>query len=167
MHSRALPWCTLARKADERLEPSLARSQQSNMPLWGTSRDSKKWNQNCSEIHSTWPAWIIGYDRGTPSLFTGAGQSIDSFDIDGVSVTYGSPRQHIWSFSGGLDEVISVNACPCVAGCTAGNRIPSFVCQNYFCEAGISRFSCGDPLWDGHVIKWAVITITTFFVNHK
>ena len=127
------------------------------MPLWGTSRDSKKWNQNCStesapRFNSTWPAWIIGYKRGTPSLFTGAGQSIDSFYLGGVSVTHGSPRQHIWSFSGGLDEVISVNACPCVTG----NRIPSFVGRNYFCEAGITRYSSGfalwpdgDPLWDG------------------
>ena len=99
---------------------------------------------------------IIGYERGTPSLFTGPGQSIDAFYLDGVSVTHGSPRQHIWSFGGGLDEVSSVFACPCVTGSTAGNRIPSFVGQNYFCEAGINRYSGGfpfwpngDPLWDG------------------
>ena len=72
--------------------------------------------------------------------------------LGGVSVTHGSPRQHIWSFSGGLDEVISVNACPCVTG----NHIPSFVGRNYFSEAGITRYSSGfalwpdgDPLWDG------------------
>ena len=64
-------------------------------------------------------------------------------------MTHGSPRQHIWSFGGGLDEVNSAYACPCVTGSTAGDCIPSFVGQNYFCEAGIPRFSCGDPLWDG------------------
>ena len=96
------------------------------------------------------------YERGTPSLFTGAGRSIDTFYIDGVSVTHSSPRQHIWSFGGGLDEVSSVWACPCVTGSTAGDRISSFVGQNYFCESGITRFSSGyifwpngDPLWDG------------------
>ena len=107
-------------------------------------------------FNSTWPAWIIGYERGTPSLFTGAGQSIDTFYIDGVSLTHGSPRQHIWSFGGGLDEVNSAYSCPCVTGSATGNRIPSFVGRNYFCEAGIPRYSSGvtfwpngDPLWDG------------------
>ena len=112
------------------------------------STGSEQYDQVCGRI--------IGYEIATPSLFTGAGQSIDTPYIDGVSVTYGSPRQHIWSFGGGLDEVSSVNACPCVTGSTAGSRIPSFVGQNYFCEAGITRYSGGfafwpngDPLWDG------------------
>ena len=47
---------------------------------------------------------IIGYQISTPDAFNGAGQSIDTYYLDGVSVTYGSPRQHIWSFAGGLDE---------------------------------------------------------------
>ena len=100
---------------------------------------------------------IIGYQSASPSLFTGAGQSIDTFYLDGVSVTHGSPRQHIWSFGGGVDEVSSIWACPCVTGSTTASRIPSFVGQNYFCEAGITRwdgrtfvlFPNGDPLWDG------------------
>ena len=49
------------------------------------------------------------------------------------------------------------STCPCVVGSTSGNRIPSFVGQNYFCETGLIRFngvfgvlfSNGDPLWDG------------------
>ena len=47
--------------------------------------------------------------------------------------------------------------CLCVTGSTNGNRISSFVGQNYFCETGITRYngilgtiwSNGDPLWDG------------------
>ena len=112
------------------------------------STGSEQYDQVCGRI--------IGYERGTPSLFTGAGQSIDTFYIDGVSVTHGSPRQHIWSFGGGYDEVISVWACPCVTGSTTGDRIPSFVGQNYFCEAGLTQhhggfalWPDGDPLWDG------------------
>ena len=112
------------------------------------STGSEQYDQVCGRI--------IGYERATPSLFTGAGQSIDSFYIDGVSLTYGFPRQHIWSFGGGFDEVDSINACPCVTGSTAGSRIPSFVGRNYFCETGITRWNGdfafypdGDPLWDG------------------
>ena len=78
--------------------------------------------------------------------------------MDGLSVTHGSPRQHIWSFVGGIDEVTPPFACPCVNGSTTRDRIPSFVGQNYFCESGLTLhsdgingplFSNGDPLWDG------------------
>ena len=103
---------------------------------------------------------IIGYQISTPDAFNGAGQSIDTYYLDGVSVTYGSPRQHIWSFVAGVDEqrTHSGSTCPCVAGSADGNRIPSFVGQNYYCESGLTEFngthagifwSNGDPLWDG------------------
>ena len=100
---------------------------------------------------------IVGYQRGTPDAFRGSSLSIDSYYLDGISVTHGSPRQHIWSFAGGFDEENSIHAtCPCVTGSTNGNNLPSFVGQNYFCEAGITRYSSGyafwpngDPLWDG------------------
>ena len=111
---------------------------------------SEQYDQVCGRI--------IGYQLGSTDSFGGAGLSIDSYYLEGVSVTYGSPRQHIWSFANGLDEVLSVPqyTCPCVPGSTAGNLIPSFVGQNYFCETGINyRFTNGlfypngDPLWDG------------------
>ena len=105
---------------------------------------------------------IIGYQISTPDAFNGASQSIDNIYLDGVSVTHGSPRQHIWSFAGGLDEgntVYRYAPCPCVTGSTNRNRIPSFVGQNYFCESGITLWDTrtlrfwpnGDPLWDGQV----------------
>ena len=116
---------------------------------------SEQYDQVCGRI--------IGYQSGTPDAFGAGGrnfsQSIDSYYVDGVSVTYGSPRQHIWSFVGGLDEGHHTNfvaICPCVNGSTSGTRIPSFVGQNYFCESGITQYSNGhafwpngDPLWDG------------------
>ena len=103
---------------------------------------------------------IIGYQLGTSDAFQyGASRSINSDYLDGVSVTHGYPRQHIWSFACGLDEgntVYPAFTCPCVTGSTA--NIPSFVGQNYFCESGITRWNGsiigtfwpnGDPLWDG------------------
>ena len=100
---------------------------------------------------------IIGYQIGTPDSFAFTSRSIDSYYLDGVSVTHGSSRQHIWSFSAGFDESSNSGlACPCVTGSTSGNRIPSFVGQNYFCETGITQWNNryifypnGDPLWDG------------------
>ena len=114
---------------------------------------SEQYDQVCGRI--------IGYEISTPDAFTGAGELIDSYYLDGVSLTYGSPRQHIWSFAAGHNEgnprpSHPIGMCPCVAGSTNGNRIPSFVGQNYFCETGITQwdgsyifYPDGDPLWDG------------------
>ena len=97
---------------------------------------------------------IIGYQVGAPESFPGL--SINTYYVDGVSVTYGYPRQHIWSFACGVDETnrYSVVNCPCVTGSTV--TVPSFVGRNYFCESGLTRWngnfifhSNGDPLWDG------------------
>ena len=111
---------------------------------------SEQYDQVCGRI--------IGYQLGSPDSFGNASLSIDTYYVDGVSVTHGSPRQHIWSFANGLLEVLSDRyyTCPCVNGSTAGDRIPSFVGQNYFCETGITQWDGGfifwpngDPLWDG------------------
>ena len=115
---------------------------------------SEQYDQVCGRM--------IGYQLNSPDAF-GLGvpippQSIDSYYMDGLSVTHGSPRQHIWSFVGGLDEMSPFYACPCINGSITRNRIPSFVGQNYFCESGLTRysdringplFSNGDPLWNG------------------
>ena len=113
------------------------------------STGSEQYDQVCGRI--------IGYQISSPDAFLGSSRSIDSNYLDGVSLTYGSPRQHIWSFAGGLQEESSSSSCPCVTGSSNGIYIPSFVGQNYFCESGIARwdfrtfalFSNGDPLWDG------------------
>ena len=110
---------------------------------------SQQYNQVCGRI--------IGYMIGHPDAFRGAGSSIDGVYAEGVCVTRGFPRQHVWTFAAGVDEQIGrSNRCPCVNGSTNGNRIPSFVGQNYFCETGITQnpntvtfWPNGDPLWDG------------------
>ena len=114
------------------------------------STGSEQYDQVCGRI--------IGYQLGPSNAFRGSSRSIDSVYTEGVSVTHGSPRQHIWTFAAGADERPVWNICPCVSGSTNGNQIPSFVGQNYFCEAGLIRYSDGingpffsnsDPLWDG------------------
>ena len=113
---------------------------------------SVRYNQVCGRI--------IGYQRGPTSAFHyGSGESINSYHyVEGVSVTRGSPRKHIWTFAAGINEQASYTSqlCPCVAGSTSGSRIPSFVGQNYFCETGRTSgysngvlYPDGDPLWDG------------------
>ena len=116
------------------------------------STGSEQYNQVCGRI--------IGYQIGTPDAFNGAGRSINTPYLDGVSVTIGSPRQHVWSFAAGHDEESTRirSICPCVTGSVDENFIPSFVGQNYLCESGLTQWNGtnagifwpnGDPLWDG------------------
>ena len=87
----------------------------------------------------------------------GKDRSIDGAYIDGVSLTHGSPRQHIWSFTAGLSEFDSrvpyKYACPCDA--FGSPRVPSFVGNDFFCESGNNNgpwkriIYANDPLWDG------------------
>ena len=90
----------------------------------------------------------IGYRFHSVDAF-GQYQSTDSIDnpyLDGLSITHGSPRHHLWSYAAG-------DACPC-APFGRRRQPPSFVQGNYYCESGgagnsESRWYTDNPLWDG------------------
>ena len=125
---------------------------------------------------------IIGYQLGNTDAFLDS-RSFNSY-VDGISVTHGTPRQHIWTFAAGFDELTTLYPyakCPCVAGSTNRNHIPSFVGQNYFCESGLTQhsdginrpfFLNGDPLWDGQgcgPTRWQtrlLLTLQKFNKSH-
>ena len=73
---------------------------------------------------------------------------------DGVSITHGSPREHIWTFGNGhLETAVSKYDCPCNSGNTY-DTTPDYVGDDYYCESGTSTddrstFFPDDPLWDG------------------
>ena len=80
--------------------------------------------------------------------------TIEGAYVAGVSLTHGSPRQHIWTFAAGYSEDIRTrrDICPCDASINI--TIPPFVGEDYFCESGVnSGYAIGfypdDPLWDG------------------
>lgn len=86
---------------------------------------------------------VTGYGIGNPLAF--AETSINDGYLDGVSLTRGSPRQHIWSWATGNLDPRSRSPCPC------DNRYdqdpPSFVENNYFCNYGTILWNgqdCGD-----------------------
>ena len=103
---------------------------------------------------------IIGYQFGEPQAFVGSGGlTIDGQYVDGVSLTYGNPRQHIWTFANALDEAgggSDESRCTCTDS-SRPNNPPSFVGDDYFCETGVppgqgwsrGTFYADDPLWDG------------------
>ena len=107
----------------------------------------------------------IGYQYGDPGAFTlyqrQRANSPDDNYVDGVSITYGMPRTHIWTYTGSISEANLFNHtanCPCSSPAATTNVLPpSFVGDSYFCESGnqdqtldsVSGFCGGDPVWDG------------------
>ena len=104
---------------------------------------------------------VIGYQYASTDGATGR-TTIDGPYIDGVSLTHGSPRQHVWTFISALTENTAVNTrstCYCANRNQRGPTPPSFVGQDYFCDTGSRRWIDGDrtasyhfynsPLWDG------------------
>ena len=56
---------------------------------------------------------VIGYQVTTPDTVR-ANQNIDDIYLDGVSITHGSPRRHVWSYVGAWTEIQGgTNICPC------------------------------------------------------
>ena len=101
---------------------------------------------------------IIGYQVGRPDAFRHGGRpSIERNYLDGISLTRGSPRNHVWTFAAALDEVSSSVGSICT--CTNMGRVdtipPDYVGDDYFCDTGSAdvsqnRVFYGDnPLWDG------------------
>ena len=102
---------------------------------------------------------IKAYQFGSTDAFGTGPDNIDSYYVDGISLTHGRPRQHIWTFASALDESTSSyphTKCPCTNIHTANRATPppAFVGNDYFCDTGSSSryaniFYSDDPLWDG------------------
>ena len=91
-----------------------------------------------------------GYQWGSMDGFHG--NDIDGAYVDGLSLTYGAPRQHLWTYAVGLFDHANgdVNKCPC-----NGGSAPGVGDGQYFCESGNASSSwqsiwySADVLWDG------------------
>ncbi len=96
---------------------------------------------------------IRAYQFGSTDAFN-TEMDIASSYLDGISLTHGSPRQHIWSFVAALDEVQILTTPVCSCFSISNSSSPSFVGDDYFCDTGSSGhykhiFYGDDPLWDG------------------
>ena len=102
--------------------------------------------------------YMRGYQYRSPDAFYGGGKIDDSY-VDGYSITYGSPKKHIWTYAGGLEQevifITSTASCPCNINGNA-NNVPSFVGSDYYCESALPIgeywdyvLYADDPLWDG------------------
>ena len=99
---------------------------------------------------------VVGYQKGSTDGVHTSINDINGIYLDGVSITRGSPRQHVWSYIAGYQSNgASSHTCPCNTGATNTNRIPSFVGGHYYCESGTNSnpsqvVYTADPLWDGN-----------------
>ena len=82
---------------------------------------------------------IIAYQYASPDSFKDedrSGTTINDNYVDGISLTYGSPRAHIWTFAAAVDEFSghAHYSCPCTNIHNSGSaaRPPSFVGNDYF-----------------------------------
>ena len=104
---------------------------------------------------------VIAYQVGTTNAFRDATNDIDSTYVDGISLTHGDPKEHIWTFAAALDEAgtntDASHYCRCQNILSLNPPSPpSFVGGDYFCDAGNRQntegqllFYATDPLWDG------------------
>ena len=107
---------------------------------------------------------IIGYQVASPGAFHIylPPENINDIYVDGISVTYGSPRTHIWTFAAGVTEGTHDYPqadCPCAVSDPSLRRpAPDFVGDDYYCESGNpnptgawigGHLYSQDPLWDG------------------
>ena len=102
---------------------------------------------------------VRGYQYWSPDAFYSLSKGIDSYYVDGISITYGqNPRTHIWTYACGVrEDYVNTAGCPCNTGYSEGrNVISSFVGNHYYCESGldpgkqgIQVLSVNDSLWDG------------------
>ena len=112
--------------------------------------------QSYSRVCGHLRGYQVGYNNAFNPYHNRFGRTIDSVYVDGVSITYGSLRMHIWTLAiGRSDAETDRNGCPCLNAGTAQYSSPPFVGQNYFCESGSPTHpSSGtavssEPLWDG------------------
>ena len=107
---------------------------------------------------------IKAYQKGSPDAFGThvrlVPNSINDNYVDGISLTHGNLRHHIWTFAAALDEDTSSFPqynCPCTdtRNQNRATSPPAFVGNDYFCDTGSqyrydkSMFYSRDPLWDG------------------
>ena len=99
---------------------------------------------------------VRGYQKGNTNAFETSVESIDEAYVDGVSITLGDPRKHVWTYAIGISDSGARGAiyyCPCAA--RRGSDPPSFVSDHYYCESGAvgdtneDAYYTTDPVWDG------------------
>ena len=76
------------------------------------------------------------YQKGTADTFESKIQSIAGINVNGFSITLGSPRKHVWTYAVGLSDDYDYKCCNCPYATILGPNPPAFVGNDYYCESG-------------------------------
>jgi len=115
------------------------------------SNNKAEYNSICGKLR--------GYQLGSTAAFVAnfaPSHSIDAAYLDGISITIGNPRKHVWSYAVGFSKIHNIDKINCPCAKYPGANPPMFVKDHYYCESGsngstsVSAFHESDPLWDGH-----------------
>ena len=122
----------------------------------GASCHSISFNNNNQIQYTRVCGRAIGYQFGSTDAFSQRPPDVtlDQDYVDGLSITYGFPRQHIWTFAAGLiDGLIGPSAFNCPCSGNPGDPPPTYLGNNWYCESGnpnnMGGLYSSDPLWDG------------------
>jgi hypothetical protein len=77
----------------------------------------------------------VGYQYASMDTFAGP-KDINSYYVDGMSITYGSPRKHVWTYAVGLSDDYNYPTYNCPCAKVPGPAPPSFVSDHFYCESG-------------------------------
>ena len=98
----------------------------------------------------------LGYQHQSTDAFAALiyGNNIDVPYVDGLSITYDTPRRHLWTYAASHSESGTSYSSNCPCASHIGAQPPSFVGDHYFCESGNvgeseDQWYSDDPLWDG------------------
>ena len=106
-----------------------------------------------------------GYQRNIIDAFRGPPDSSNNKNIndyvDGLSITLGSPRKHVWTYAAEFSETgdaAFTHNCPCAA-------IHGYYCESEFAGAVFTDpvFYTSNPLWDG---SGCIISDTNSFFEY-
>ena len=131
---------------------------------------SAKFSTN-STYYSKMCGKVKGYQKGTMNAFypsayahgkvnfykpATSSRSLDGVYVDGISITSGNPRKHVWTYGvGGSDNFKPYRQLNCPCAKYPGPDPPTYVGNHYYCESGninrgqYSKIHKNDPLWDG------------------
>jgi len=85
----------------------LSELRHANMRACGSANEGEMCSRGCSSTIFYMKGFQISkvcgrikaYQLGTPRGFQQGSNDTNSYYVDGVSLTYGNPRQHIWTFA--------------------------------------------------------------------
>ena len=89
---------------------------------------------------------IAAFTEGAPEGFMRTDDT--DINVDGVSLTHGAPRQHIWTFAVTSNDT---NHCSCNNSNTARTHPPEYVGNDYFCDTRFRESGVDKDLvlWQG------------------